>query len=532
MKRIALLILLVLNTSAALAQPAEPPTEKILRFRLAGEPTTLDWNLAHTPYEIYLLMNLMEGLVRLPSSLKPEPGLASGWKILDGGRKYVFQLRPGLKWSDGVPLTAQHFVDSWKRLLAPLTAAPYAYFLFDIEGAAEFNAGQISDFSLVGIKAVDERTLEVKLKQPVAHWIYLPSFWVCFPIRLDLIEKHGVGWERPGKMASVGPFLLSQYDDGRSYTMTANPAYYGGKPAIDKLVGMIVPKSEDAIDQFQKGKLDIAPQLTGAGLLKQLKKFPYLRTLYLGMNTSRFPTQNVGLRRAIAAAISKKNIIAGAGVRGTIATSFVPPGLLGYEKKAGIDFDLNRARKELAKENLSVSTLPELELMVSDSETNQKLALQVVEELKKNLGLRVKLNALPLKTYTVRRQMHSAELFLSSWVADYPDADNFLSVFFSSSGNNFTGFKNPDFDLEVANARTATSEAHRKSAYVTAQKHLLETEAVIVPLYYDVNEILMSDRVSGVEVTPLNHIFFRSARLSGSTKREPEEEKLGPLLYK
>ena len=525
---VTLFTLLLLTAAPSSAQTPTPvkSAESVLRFRLHGEPTTLDWNLAHTPYEIYLLVNLMEGLVRLPADMKPEPALATSWKIDEEGKRYTFKIRPGVKWSDGVPLKAQQFVDSWKRVLSPLTAASYAYFLFDIVGAAEYQAGGLSDFTQVGVHALDDLTLEVKLKHAVAHWILLPSFWLAFPVRQDLIDKYGLGWERPGKMVSLGPYLLTQYDEGKAYTMVANSNYYGGRPAIDRLVGEIIEKPEDAVEKFEQGTLDVATQLGAASfdveskatLSKFLRKDTYLRTLYLGMNTGRFPTQKVELRRAIAAALPRAEFVKNEMVAGQTAGGLVPPGLVGHDSKAGMPFNLDGARKQMRLASLSSSTLPELELLCVDALWSLELAKWAAKELKSSLGLKIKVNALPLKAYMVRRQLKTAELFISSWAADFPDADNFLSVFQSNSGNNHTGWKNPDFDADLELGRSSSKIAERRTAYLRAQKRLQEEFAVVVPLYYDINESLISSKVSGVEITPLNQVFFRKARIQGPPK--------------
>jgi oligopeptide transport system substrate-binding protein len=510
---------------------SDAPPERLIRFRLHGEPTTLDWNIAHTPYEIYLLMNLMEGLVRLPANLKPAPALAESWKVLEEGKKYVFKLKPGVKWSDGVPLKAQHFVDSWRRLLTPSTAAPYAYFLFDVVGAADFHAGRLTDFAQVGVKAIDDATLEVRLKHAVSHWIQLPSFWLCFPIRSDLIQKHGVGWERPGKLVTLGPFVLSQYDEGKSYTLVANPLYHGGAPQVDRLVGEIIEKPEEALEKFKQGKLEVVTQLgaaafaaeADASLSRNLRKDRYLRTLYLGMSTARFPMQKLELRRAIAAAIPRSEFLKEELMGGQAATSFVPPGLVGHDPQGGMPFNLDQARRDLRKSGLSLTTMPELELMTVDHPTSVELAKWVAARLRTHLGLRVRVNELPLKAFMVRRELQSAELFISSWAADFPDADNFLTVFQSTSGNNHSGWKSKEYDAELESGRKAKKDSERAAAYLRAQKRLQVDEVVMVPLYYDVNESLIAESVQGVEITPLNQVFFRKAKVQSSKSSHSSE---------
>src|SRR4051812_9356265 len=150
----------------AFAVEGKIKANKTLNFRLSNELETLDWNKAYTDDEAQLLENLMDGLVAFDGKLNPVPALAQSWTISPDGRTYTFKIRPGVKWSDGVTLKAADFVYSWKRLLSPLTAASYAYFLFDIEGAEYFNKGALKDFSQVGVKALDDLTLQIKLVRP------------------------------------------------------------------------------------------------------------------------------------------------------------------------------------------------------------------------------------------------------------------------------------------------------------------------------------------------------------------------------
>src|SRR6185437_8974521 len=127
---------------ASFAAPAARKPQRTLTLRIPDEPETLDWNRAHTAIEPLILMNIMEGLVSFDSKLHVVPALAESWKITNGGKTYTFKLRPGVKWSDGVPLKASDFVYGWHRLLSPLTAAAYAYLLFDVVGAKAYHDGK------------------------------------------------------------------------------------------------------------------------------------------------------------------------------------------------------------------------------------------------------------------------------------------------------------------------------------------------------------------------------------------------------
>ncbi|MEK6705764.1 MAG: ABC transporter substrate-binding protein, partial [Bdellovibrionota bacterium] len=231
----------------------------------------MDWNKAQTQVETYLLMNLMEGLASYDGKMRVAPALAKEWSISDDERVYTFKLRRDVKWSDGVPLKAADFLYSWKRLLSPATASPYAYLLFDIENAEAFHKGIISDFSAVGIKALDDFTLKVKLVRAVAHWIHIPTFWVTFPLREDVIQKHGFSWDSPGRMVTLGPYLLSSRDIGIKVSLRSNPLYYGKKGNIDEVNAVIIKDDAVALRMYDEGKLDFLADLSSLDLSRIIK---------------------------------------------------------------------------------------------------------------------------------------------------------------------------------------------------------------------------------------------------------------------
>ena len=198
--------------------------DRKVSVRLSSRPATLDWNLAHTPSETYLLNNLMEGLISVGSDLTPKLALATRWERSKDGKTYTFWINEKYKWSDGSPLKAQQFLDSWKRLLSPLTSASYAYLFFDVVGAAEYHKGDLRDFKQVGF-SVEKNKITIKLKHPVAHWIYIPTFWPTFPIRKELVSKHGKSWVLPGRLVTIGPFVLDSVEKGKKYVLGPNPHY-------------------------------------------------------------------------------------------------------------------------------------------------------------------------------------------------------------------------------------------------------------------------------------------------------------------
>ena len=487
-------------------------------FRLTGDPETLDWNRAHTTMETFLLMNLMEGLVSFDSKMKVVPALAKSWSRSEDGRTYTFKLREDVKWEDGVKLTAKDFVYSWKRLLAPMTAASYAYLLFDIEGAEYYNKGTLKDFNEVGIKALNDSTLQVRLTRPVAHWIQIPTFWVTFPLREDIVQKYGGGWAKPGRMVTLGPFSLASYELDSKVVLRANPNYYAGKVAIDEAVGRIVVDDATALRMFESGQLDFLTEISGFDI-DRLKKtpafraFPYLKTQYLGLVNDQFPMTSPKFRRAVAMAIDKRKFPPVLMGGQKVASTFVPPGVLGYSASIGLPFDPIAAKKELQASGV-LNRAP-LKLL-SRNNDKAKLVSEIIQsELKKNLGLDVVIEPFDHKAYRAQMDLFTYPLFEATWAADYPDPDNFLSMFKVRSGNNRPKFHSPKYDEQVEVAKGLSSDPQREKIYFELQKQLLEEQAALVPLYYDTNVALVAGRVKGVELNPLNYLELRRVKIEG-----------------
>jgi oligopeptide transport system substrate-binding protein len=494
--------------------------DKILNVRLLGEPETLDWNRAHTTVETFILTNMMDGLVQFDSNMQIAPALASSWKMSGDGKTYTFKLRPGVKWSDGVPLKAKDFVYSWKRLLNPATAAAYAYFLFDVQGAEAFNKGTIKDFSKVAVKALNDQTLQVKLSHPVPYWIQIPTFWVTFPLRQDVVEKYGTvtnsNWTEPGKMVTLGPYTLSEHEFDNKIVLKANPTYYTAKGNLDSIDFLVVRDDSTALNLYESGRIDFLTDISSVDLKRlagreDLKSFPYYKTGYIGFVLGKKPITNVKVRRAISMAIDKSQV--GKILHGgeMPATSWIPPRMLGHSENLGLPYDVEKAKDELATSGEDVSK--PIELLIPNWDKASLIAQYIQDQLKKTLGLKVTIQGFDNKTFRSQVDLKVFPLFLLSWSADFPDPDNFMSVFTSGSGNNRSDWKSKQYDDLVLKARGFSDDKIREKIYFEAQRLLLEDEAVVLPLYYEPNIALVKPRVGGLELNPLNYLLLRKVNL-------------------
>ncbi|MCM2276987.1 MAG: peptide ABC transporter substrate-binding protein [Oligoflexia bacterium] len=509
-------LFLFLSGASAVAQ---------LRFRITADPLTLDWNLASTSHETYVLMNVMEGLVEEGPDLKPRPALAERWEISPDGKTYTFFLRDGVKWSDGKQLHAADFEASWLRLLDPRTRAAYGRLLYPIEGAEEFHSGRLKSRAEVGIKATGPLTLQVRLKRRVPHFLHLASFWVTFPIRAELIKRHGTGWAIPGKLVTLGPYLLTEWKKGSIIRMRRNPGYYAAKAAEmaaapEQVEIRIEANDSRARELFGHGKLDVLLNATTQDLLKaragqgapRVEQYPYLATYYLGFKLgSGGPLRDLGIRQAIAAAIDRDALPAVLQGGQVAARSWFPPGIDGHGLNSFTSLSLRDARAHLAKAGFPEGQrFPKLVMTVERFDGAEVLARFLSKNIEERLGIPVEYR-FPASGESLRSA--KTDLFVAHWGADYPDAENFLSVFAKGSGSNYTAWTSPEFDATLARAQASSDAGERLLAYSEAERLLLEKEVAIVPLFYRKNTVLLGGRVQRFSISPLNYLFFKDVAI-------------------
>ena len=501
------------------AQPLCAADLSPVKFRIPTDPATLDWTLARSSSETYIILNLMEGLVRHDENLKIAPALAASWSTSEDGKRYTFKLRPGVKWSDGRVLKAQDFVDSWLRLADSKVHSDYSHFLDGIAGMEKFHShGTRAD---VDLRASDDLTLEMGLKNPIPYFLHLLTFWVTFPERADLIAKFGKTWTEASHLAVLGPYRLTSWKKGSKIELSRNPLYYDSVHGPERVEVQIEPNEKKARDSFRAGETDLLLNATTEDLIQSpglANQFPYLATYYLGFNHRNPILKDLSVRRAIAYAIKREEIPAALQGGQVPAKGFIPPGLDGAAATARESGSLYDARGALSKSaHPEGAGIPKLSLLLTASEGGIRLGDLIRTQLQKNLGIEVENRVLESGTqFQSALKAGKFDLFVSHWGADFPDAINFLEVFESGSGLNLTGWTSPEFDQALKQNRTTLQpEARRKTAEL-AEKILLDDQAAIVPLYHRKNAVLVGPRISSLKITPLNYFFWRDLVLKGN----------------
>jgi oligopeptide transport system substrate-binding protein len=500
----AVTLLIVLGVAFA-ASPAAPQ-EQAFRINNMVEPESLDPGVVTGVPEHRILSNLFEGLTTTdPRDLSPRPGMAASWTVSKDGTVYTFKLRDA-RWTDGRSVTAHDFVYAWERVLNPKMGAKYAQQLFYLKNGEDYNKGRMTDFSQVGVKALDDRTLQVTLRCPTAYFLDLTSFYTLYPVPRWAIEAHGKDWVKPGKIVSNGPFRLMSWVPQKELVLEKNPQHWdAGTVRLQKVMFLPTDDVNTAYKQFLAGDSDWVPtvppaQIDGARSRPEFYVSPYLGTYYFRFNLTKPPINDIRVRKALSMAVDRESLTKFVTKAGEIPTSsFVPTGMRGYEGVRGLAFDVAGARKLLATAGYPDGKgLPKVELLYNTNELHRVVTQAVQQMWKEHLGIQVELTNVEWKVYLARQSSLDYQISRAGWIGDYVDPNTFLDMWITGGGNNQTAWSNKRYDELIAQAACSIVNAKdRMRALQEAEKLLVADEVPIMPLYTYVNKGMLSRRVKG-----------------------------------
>jgi oligopeptide transport system substrate-binding protein len=515
----SLLFCLVLSLNSCGGEGGEQPNT--LRLNLGAEPPSLDWHQATDNASFDVLCNVMVGLTQYTAKLTVEPGIAQSWDVLDGGKRYVFHLRKNALWSDGKPVVAGDFEYAWKRLLDPQTAGPYAFFLYSIHNAEAYNRGKLKDASQVGVRALDDKTLEVRLDKPTAYFLYLTAYGPAYPARRDAIEKFGSRWTEPDNIVTDGPFLLKKWEHEYKIELAANPHYFAGEPKVKHVKMFMVPEQSTAFALYENNELDYVdnrsmstPDIERNKDSKEYVQFPVLRNVYFGFNVTKAPFKDPRVRKAFSMAIDR-TVFPLYGKRGqTPLFTWIPPQLPGYSPDSAIKYDPAAARKLLAEAGYpDGKNFPDLTLKFPYREDTQLIVEAFQDQVKRNLNVRVGLENSEWKVFLSQLKRDAPPLFYSSWGADYPDPETFANLFTSYNGNNELKYRNPQYDRLVEAAEGELDPAKRMDYYKQADKLLVVQDAALAPAYQAAQNMMIKPWVHGISKNAIDVQFLKDVYL-------------------
>ncbi|MGE3973173.1 MAG: peptide ABC transporter substrate-binding protein [Bdellovibrionales bacterium] len=506
----------ILNSCTKKETKSDPNT---FVFRVASEPPNIDPAKGVDTVSIDLMNNLGEGLLHFDKDMRPVPALAESYEVSRDGLTLKFKIRSGVVWSDDVPLKAQHFVESWERLLRPTTAGEYAYFLFDIKNAEEYNSGKIKDFAQVGVKALDDQNLEVQLRSPASYWLNMVAFVVTYPVRVDLEKKVGDKFMDPANFVGIGPYKLVEWAHDNKLVLERNEKYWGKKPAIKTVVALIVEDASTAMSLFEKGRIDFMRRIPSLQI-EQVKNDPqfhnrtYLRGYHFGFNIKKKPVDNVKVRKALAHAIDREEIVKILKDGRIPTTSWIPDGLFAFNKDIGLKFDPEKAKKLLAEAGYPDGKgFPRMSVVYDVREDNKTVVEALQGMWKKHLNIEVELSSQEWKVYLESLRADAAPVFRFGWGADFPDPHNFMDMFLSKSGNNHTKFASKKYDDLIRQGSTEQDPKKRALIYDQAQRILLEEEVAIVPVFQEGLNYLLNKRVKDFHIDAISNLFIQDFRI-------------------
>lgn len=504
----------------------------ILHLGNGTEPQSIDPHVSTGVSENRIIQSVFEGLVaKNPYTLEIEPGVAESWKVSDDGLVYTFKLRDNARWSNGDMLTAEDYRWSWQRALHPKMANQYAYMLFPIVNASEFNSGKLKEFDKVGVTVLGTNILQVTLSYPTPYFLQILDHHSSYAVHKPTLEKFGSPydryslWTRPGHFVGNGSFVLSDWQLYRHIRVEKNPNYWdAGKVQLNQVIFYPTENVVTEERMFRVGQLHVSSSMPLPKIPEyrkynpnELRNAPYLGTYYYQFNVSRPPFDNVLVRRALGLAIDReqitKNVMFGSA---TPAYSMVPPGVIGYKPPSLFNYDPDEARRLLAAAGyVNGKGFPVVELLYNTNESHRKIAVAIQQMWKKELNIDVSIVNQEWKVYLQSRTQLDYDIARAGWIGDVLDPINFLDLGLSTNGNNSTGFIDSAYDeMITATIPSAKSHEERLQFFYEAETYLMNA-APFIPIYRYQVKYLIDESVVGMPANLMDHFNYKYIRLEG-----------------
>ncbi len=501
--------------------PVSDNSDQVLRVSQRNEPADLDPATASLPDEFFIIRALSEGLlVPNPHGADPLPAAAKSFEVSADRLTYTFHLQPGALWSNGEPVTAADFVESYRRVLTPATAAPKAHLFYAVKNARAFVSGAITDFATVGIHAPDPQTIVITLATPVANFPAYVASGAWIPANPRVVARHSRDWTRPGNFVGNGPFTLVEWRPQQRIVVRKNPRYRDAATVrLDAIQFIRFDNADTEERAFRGGQIDVTLAVPQPKLdvyarehPDELHRAPLAETRFVSFNTTRAPLTDARVRRALALAIDREKIVVHVLHGGQLpAERFLSPALLATSADGASTGDLQKtsagpsgaeqsfnsdaARTLLAEAGFPGGRgFPKLEF----SGWDRNPALEAIQQMwRRELGIDVQLVVHEAKVHLAALNEGNYDIAFVTNLLDVRDPVAALSDFTSGAPNNFPHWNSAEFDRLVASAAAGTPAA-RDAALLAAERLLLESGA-IAPVYFNEQNWLMSPRVHGWE---------------------------------
>ncbi|MGM9923220.1 MAG: peptide ABC transporter substrate-binding protein [Bacillus sp. (in: firmicutes)] len=492
---------------------------KVLTLNNTSEPGSLHPATGQGTHDSWILEHAFEGLTKKSPDGEIVPGVAKDWKVSEDGLTYTFNLQEGTKWSNGDPVTANDFEYAWKHVLNPETAADYAYQMYYLKGGKEYNEGK-GTADQVGVKALDDKTLEVTLAAPTPYFIDLASFYTYLPIN-QKVQEANPKWatEAGDSYVSNGPFKLTEWKHKESMKLEKNENYYDkDKIKLDQVNFVMIEDENTSWQMYQNKELDLVyplPQDVQGQLVESkpadFNNAPDLAVYYYNFNSKKKPFNNVKVRKALAMAIDRKTITEGVAQGGQPpAFGIIPPGIPDaegdFQESTGDLFkeDVEEAKKLLTEglKEEGMDKMPEFSILFNTSEGHKKIAEAVQEMWRKNLDVNVKLESVEFQVKLDREKAGEFDVSRAGWVGDYVDPMTFADLWLTGGSYNDAKYSNPQYD-KLINAAKVNTDVKKRSEQLHEAEKLMVSEMPVMPIYFYTRPFVLNEKVTGV-FTPIN----------------------------
>jgi oligopeptide transport system substrate-binding protein len=496
----------------------------VLRYPVVVEPSDLDPDRLNDIYPSEMLQNVYEGLVTFDVDNKIAPAIAEKWDISRDGKTYTFHLRPNAKFHNGRVVTAADMKYTFERSLKDPKSPVALNYLGPIVGAQALHDGKARE--LAGVRAVDARTLEIKIGRPRGYFLGMLTYPTAWAVCREEIEKNG-GRIDEHIQAGSGPYRLTEYRHGAKIVMEAFDGYWAGRPKLDRIERPIVIDYQTAHLQFENGEVDACEMalsdyvndLKSPALKDQAHAYPYAAIQYVVMHPKLQPAfRDRRVRRAIAMAIDKDAIAVSAG-RGVWerADSFIPPGIPGSNGGIRpISYDPAAARKLLAEAGYPDGKgFPHLTLVYVQKQPESEAAAEVIREnLRRNLGIEVDLQSREAAEFIANTgERETIAFWTAGWIADYPDPQDFLSTLLRTGAPlNHVAYSNPAFDSLCDRADALSDMSARIPLYRQADQIAMDDVAVL-PLFARKQHYLVKPWVKDFQVNVMMPLPHKTTRI-------------------
>jgi ABC-type oligopeptide transport system substrate-binding subunit len=496
---------------------------------IEAEPESLDFHKARSTAAGDVQRDLGEGLTGYTRDGELISLAAESWEISEDGRDYRFSLRRDARWSTGEPVTAEDFVYSFRRLVDPATASFYSQSVIDIENAAAVVTGEKA-LEELAVTADGDYELHVRLARPTPYFLALLTHPSMFPVHRASIEQFGDGHARPGRLVTNGAYTLVAWELGSLIELRRNEHYWDNRStAIDRVRHYFIQEPAVELNRYRAGELHITNNVPSEAFMRlrqerpdELRSAPYLNIYYYGFNLTRPPFKdNLELRRALSMAIDRDALTENVTGRGeTPAWSWVPPGVDNYREQrlpyASMSDEERKAaaRRAYRQAGYSDSNPLKVEIRYNTSDSHQRIALAIQAMWREVLGVETTLvNEEFQVLLSNMRAREVTQVFRSSWLGDYNDANAFLQVMLSDAPSNMTGYGNEQFDALVHRAAEQTDPGERRK-YLEQAEDVLLADHPVIPIYFYVSKHLVSPQVEGWGDNVLDYHYSQHLSLS------------------